>query len=113
MTDYFIRAEVRRDNPTTGDVVAKVSVVLNLIAVKPNAPPQMTGPTTITDLVIGVPRALEGIMDPDGDIVTVRVKPGFESKISVTPQGVLMALVALGSAGQPEAVEIELDDGKP
>lgn len=112
MTDYFVNADVRRDNPMTGAIVAKVTVVLSLLAVLPNAPPQYTGPTTITDLIVGVGRQLQ-FMDPDGDPVTVTVKAAFAQKCSVTPQGVLVALVPLGAGGVPEAVEIELDDGKP
>jgi hypothetical protein len=112
--DKVIRLAGDISNPQ-GEVMAKVTVVLSIIAVAPNAPPQMDpAARTITNLTVGVPRALGGISDPDGDQVTVTVKAGFENKISVTPAGVLTALVPLGNAedGISEAVEIELDDGK-
>lgn len=105
-------AEARRTNQLLEEIMAKVQVVINLIAVKPNAPPQYTGPTTIKDLVIGVGRQLEGF-DPDGDPVAWSVDPEFAALVDVTPAGVLTAKTALGANGQPQAVTIYLDDGKP
>lgn len=92
--------------------MAKVAVILNLVASKPNAPPQYTGPTTINDLVIGVGRQLQGF-DPDGDQITWSVDPEFEGLVEVTPGGVLTAKSSLGVGGTPQAVTIYLDDGKP
>lgn len=105
-------AEARRTNQLLEEIMAKVQVVINLIAVKPNSPPQYTGPTTINDLVIGVGRQLQGF-DPDGDTITWSVDPEFEALVEVTPGGVLTAKSALGASGAPQAVTIWLDDGKP
>src|SRR5262245_48696878 len=60
MTEYVLSGEVK--NATTGEVM-KITVQLQLAAVKSNAPPQYTGPTTILDLVVGVARPLQ-FMDP-------------------------------------------------
>lgn len=105
-------AEARRTNQLLEEIMAKVQVVINLIAFKPNSPPQYTGPTTINDLVIGVGRQLQGF-DPDGDTITWSVDPEFEALVEVTPGGVLTAKSALGASGVPQAVTIWLDDGKP
>lgn len=104
-------AEARRTNQLLEEIMAKVQVVINLIAVKPNSPPQYTGPTTINDLVIGVGRQLVGF-DADGDAITWSVDPEFEALVEVTPGGVLTAKVPLGTDGKPQAVTIWLDDGK-
>lgn len=88
--------------------MAKVSAVITITAVVPNAPPQYTGPTELVDLVVGQARALEGF-DPDGDQITWSVDPADAAKVSVTPSGALTPLVPLAG----EAVTVWLDDGKP
>lgn len=105
-------AEAKITNQLLGEIMAKVAVILNLVASKPNAPPQYTGPTTINDLVIGVGRQLQGF-DPDGDTIAWSVDPEFKELVDITPGGVLTAKTALGTAGTPQAVTIWLDDGKP
>lgn len=105
-------AEAKRTNQLLGEIMAKVQVVINLIAVKPNAPPQYTGPTTINDLVVGVGRQLIG-MDADGDAITWSVDPKNAEAVSITPGGVLTALRDLGANGVPEAITIYMDDGRP
>lgn len=105
-------AETKRTNQLLEEIMAKVQVVINLIAVKPNSPPQYTGPTTINDLVIGVGRQLQGF-DPDGDAIAWSVDPEFKELVDITPGGVLTAKTALGVAGAPQAVTIWLDDGRP
>lgn len=105
-------AEARRTNQLLEEIMAKVQVVINLIAFKPNSPPQYTGPTTINDLVIGVGRQLQGF-DPDGDTITWSVDPAFKDLVDVTPGGILTPKVALGTPEQPQAITIWLDDGKP
>lgn len=88
--------------------MAKISVALTLTAVQANAPPQYTGPLTINDLVVGQGRALQGF-DPDGDVIIWSVDPAFASQVTVSPAGVLTALVPLTGV----AVTVFLDDGKP
>lgn len=104
-------AESKITNQLLEVIVAKIQVVINLVAVKPNAPPQYTGPTTINDLIVGVGRQLVGF-DADGDAITWSVDPEFEALVEVTPGGVLTAKVPLGTDGKPQAVTIWLDDGK-
>lgn len=108
MTDYFVSADVRRDNPTTGAIVAKIAIVLTLAAVQSNAPPQYTGPSSILDLVVGVGRQLQGF-DPDGDTIVWSIGPDDAAKVSVTSGGILTAITPMSGA----PVTVFLDDGKP
>lgn len=101
MTQYTVSGAAEIDE-------MKISVVLTLSAVLSNAPPQYQGPTTITDLVVGVGRQLQAF-DPDGDRITWSVDPTDAAKVSLTAGGVLTALVPLVG----EAITIFLDDGKP
>ena len=91
-----------------GNVIMKVSAVIKLTAVRPNAPPQYTGPTTILDGVVGQGIALQGF-DPDNDPITWSVDPANAEQVSVSPAGVLTPLVPLNG----EAITVWLDDGKP
>lgn len=99
--------ELRRSNQLAEAILAKVSAVITVRAVQPNAAPQYTGPTAMLDLVVGQARALEGF-DPDGDAITWSVDPASADKVAVTPGGALTPLVPLND----EAVTIWLDDGK-
>lgn len=90
-----------------GNVMAKVSAVIKITAVNPNAPPQYTGPTTIADAVVGQGLALQGF-DPDNDQITWSVDPANAEQVSVSPAGVLTPLVPLNG----EAITVWLDDGK-
>jgi hypothetical protein len=87
-------------------ILAKVSQILNIIAVDANAPPQYTGPTTINDLVVGQGRALQGF-DPDGDTIIWSIDPADEAKATVTTGGILTAIVPLNGP-----ITVWLDDGK-
>jgi len=91
--------------------VARVPVVLNVIAVNTNAPPQYTGPNEINDLVVGAGRQLQAF-DPDGDLITWSVDPANDQQVSVSPAGVLTALMPLGAGGAPIAITVWMDDGK-
>jgi len=114
--DYHISAEVRRGNSPTGELMAKVQAVINVVAVAPNANPQYTGPASINDLVVGQGRQLQGF-DPDGDPITWSVAAADAGKVSISPVGIVTALVPLGdNAATPPVlvpITVELDDGKP
>jgi hypothetical protein len=88
--------------------VAKVAFVLTLTAVDANDDPQYTGPEVINDLVIGVGEQLQGF-DPDGDTITWSVDPAHADKVTISPSGVLTALVPLDAA----AITGYMDDGTP
>jgi hypothetical protein len=91
----------------------KLNTVIMVRAVNANSPPQYTGPSTINDLVVGQGRALQGF-DPDGDVITWSLTdPVDGQKVSITPQGVLTALVPLGSSDSLVPITVTLDDGKP
>jgi hypothetical protein len=112
-----ILVEIRRGNAITEEILMKLNTVIMVRAVNANAPPQYTGPSSIGDLVVGVGRALQGF-DPDGDVIRWSLtNPETDGqKVSVTPEGVLTALVPLGSSAAPStlvAISVTLDDGKP
>jgi hypothetical protein len=117
MGDYFIAGELPVRN-SQGEIMAKVTVTIGIVATRPNGPPQYTGPAVLNDLVVGVGRQLQ-YMDPDGDNVTVSVPPEFAAKVAVQ-NGILTPLVELGTVDpespqgpkRPEPIVIELDDGK-
>ncbi len=88
--------------------MARVQAVITITAVAPNAPPQYDGPAVITDLVVGTGRQLVGF-DPDNDPIIWSLNPDDANKVSVSPSGVLTALVPL----QQSAITVFLDDGKP
>lgn len=88
-----------------GTEMAIKTQVINVVIVRPNDPPQYTGPTTINDLVVGVTRQLQG-MDPDGDQITWTMDPSPLATISTS--GVLTPTQA-GTG----AITVHLDDGKP
>lgn len=90
-----------------GNIMAKVSAVIKITAVVPNAPPQYTGPTTILDGVVGKGVALQGF-DPDNDPITWSVDPANAEQVSVNAAGVLTPLVPLDGV----AITVWLDDGK-
>jgi hypothetical protein len=91
--------------------LAKVTQILNVIAVDANDPPQYTGPTTINDLVVGVGRQLVG-MDPDGDTIAWTIDPADKDKAELTTAGILTMKVPYGSTGTPAPITVYLDDGK-
>ena len=90
-----------------GEITMKVKAVITISAVNPNAPPQYTGPSKIVDLVVGTGRALQGF-DPDNDVITWSVDPTNAEQVSVSPEGILTALVPLKGA----AITVWLDDGR-
>jgi hypothetical protein len=91
--------------------MAKIAVVIDVVAVAQNAPPQYTGPELINDLVVGAGRQLQGF-DPDGDPIVWSVDPAHEADVTVSPAGVLTAKHPLGAQGSPVAITVYMDDGK-
>lgn len=90
-----------------GPVLSRVDATLVFLPLNQNTPPQYTGPSVISDLIVGVGRQLQGV-DANGDPITWSVPAAHASKISITPGGVLTALVPLTNS----VVQVVLDDGR-
>ncbi len=100
-----ILLQLTKLNNTAEQILAKVSAVIHVRVVNPNAPPQFTGPSEITDGVVGQTRALTGF-DPDGD--TIAWSMDAHALATISPAGVL----TLNQAGEGD-ITVYMDDGKP
>lgn len=93
--------------------MARTSVLINVIAVRPNQPPQYTGPSQVVGTV-GVPMQLQGV-DGDGDPITWSMDTSEYATISagglLTPSK--ETPVDENGLPLPQAVTVHLDDGKP
>lgn len=110
MDSFAITGDLPVTNPQ-GEIVAKVVVSLQVVAVVANHPPQYTGPTTMTDLVVNVGRQLQGI-DPDaGDTIRWTIDPANEADATVSVSGLFTPKRPIGTPGNPATIIVHMDDG--